>query len=62
MRDVKKDEALWKAKDWICPRCDFVNKAIRPRCRNFECGFPRPESVVKDAIKEQRNENSHSAG
>lgn len=52
MRDIKKEEALWKAKDWECPRCAFVNKTIRSKCRNFKCGFQRPESVVKEAMKE----------
>lgn len=32
-------EQLWKDPDWTCPRCGWVNKAIRERCRNFQCGW-----------------------
>jgi hypothetical protein len=32
-------EQLWKDPDWKCPRCGWMNKAIRERCRNFDCGF-----------------------
>jgi hypothetical protein len=50
VRDVKLEEILWtKIPDWECPRCRFINKAIRSRCRNFECGAPRPESVLIEA-------------
>jgi hypothetical protein len=30
-------EQLWKDPDWNCPNCDFVNFAIRQRCRS--CGY-----------------------
>lgn len=32
-------EQLWKDPDWTCPRCGFVNMAIRSACRNFACTF-----------------------
>lgn len=36
-RDIALEEQLWKDPDWTCPSCQFVNKAIREKCRN--CGF-----------------------
>jgi len=30
-------EQLWKDPDWTCPKCGWVNMAIRNRCRNFNC-------------------------
>jgi hypothetical protein len=37
--DKDLEEQLWKDPPWTCPRCGFVNLAIRERCRNFQCGF-----------------------
>jgi len=31
------EEELWKDPDWTCPHCQFVNFAIRQKCRN--CGY-----------------------
>ena len=31
------EEQLWKDPDWMCPHCQFVNFAIRQKCRN--CGY-----------------------
>lgn len=38
---VSATEAPWHDPDWWC-ECGFRNKAIRKRCRNFDCGKPRP--------------------
>lgn len=40
MSDMDKaTEQLWNDPDWICPKCEWVNRAIRNRCRNFACDF-----------------------
>lgn len=38
-RNIELEEQLWHDPDWTCPKCGFVNLAIRDRCRNFECDF-----------------------
>lgn len=35
---MENEEQLWQDPDWNCPSCGFVNRAVRERCRNFNCG------------------------
>lgn len=48
----KLQEQLWKDPDWNCPQCGFVNRAIRSRCRNFQCGFEWEDSGGAFVINE----------
>lgn len=36
-REPEVEEKLWTDPDWNCPRCEWVNFAVRSKCRN--CGF-----------------------
>lgn len=38
---------LWLAPDWVCSTCQWVNKAIRAKCRNFDCNGVRPEVYTR---------------
>jgi hypothetical protein len=35
--DKDVEDQLWRDPAWTCPHCQFVNFAIRQRCRN--CGY-----------------------
>jgi hypothetical protein len=37
VREPEVEEQLWKDPDWTCPSCQFVNFAVRSKCRN--CGY-----------------------
>ena len=42
--DIARREQRWKDPDWICPRCQGVNSAVRQACRL--CGFD-PALVIE---------------
>jgi hypothetical protein len=45
--DTATREQLWIDPDWLCPRCQTTNLAIRESCR--ECGYIGGEFQVIEA-------------
>lgn len=46
MKDT--EEQLWLDPDWTCPRCRYVNLAVRAACRN--CGYIGGELMIYECV------------
>jgi ribosomal protein S27E len=54
---------MWNGETWLCEneRCNFVNAAIRTRCRNCKAPHPgpmHPDAEINAAIQQEMQENA----